>query len=141
MTDKQEKALNHLSQIKSLVEDITKRTLEIEALRYQAQGVGAIRYDKEKVQTTPQNYMEIALIDANEKELQNEEDLAILDNLKADAYSIVRQMEIPNERIFIEYFFLNNFSIPDVAEVMHFSERTVYYVREDALEHYGELIS
>lgn len=137
MTENQEIALENLSRIKKISNSINSKMLEIEALRYEAQGIGAIRYDKERVQTTPENYMEIALVDANEKELEIAEDLEKLDKLKQDAYHIVRKMENEDERTLIINHYLNDIPVNKLISVMNMSERKIYYLREDALESYG----
>ncbi len=137
MTHNQEEGLKHLEVIKNLVCSINSKRMEIEALKYQAEGVGAIRYDKDKVQTSPQNYMEIAMADAIEKEMEIEEALAQLDTLKTDAYMIIKKMEDEDSRTFIINYYLNGIHMLDLISIMHMSERKLYYLREDALESYG----
>lgn len=137
MTENQNRAIKHLSVIKEINEANKSLQLEIEALRYQAEGVGAIRYDKDTVQTSPQNYMEIALIDAAQKVLELEESLAQIDEMKTEAYHIVKLMGNEDERTFIINHYLNCISIQDLIILMAMSERKLYYLKDDALETYG----
>lgn len=137
MTENQNRAIKHLSVIKEINEANKSLQLEIEALRYQAEGVGAIRYDKDKVQTSPQNFMEIALIDAAQKVLELEESLAQLDDMKTEAYHIVKLMGNEDERTFLINHYLNGISIQDLIILMGMSERKLYYLKDDALETYG----
>lgn len=137
MTENQIRATNHLSVINEINKSNKSLKLEIEALRYQASGMGAIRYDKEHVQTSPQNFIEIALADAVEKELELEEALAQVDTMKQEAYRIVRSMGNEDERTLIINHYLNDIPIQDLIMMMHMSERKLYYLRDDALETYG----
>ena len=140
MTKNQEKAQQYLSRIRRIEQELNGKRLEIEALRYKASGMGAIRYDKERVQATPQDsqdYMTLAINDAIELEHQIEEDEASIEDIKGQAYSIVRQMDTAEHRAFIEWYYLNGLSMSDTAFNMSMSERNVYYVQERALEEFG----
>lgn len=137
MTKNQEEAQQYLSRIRRIEQELHGKRLEIEALRYKASGMGAIRYDKERVQTTPQDYMTLAINDAIELEHQIEEDEASIEDIKGQAYSIVRQMDTAEHRAFIEWYYLNGLSMSDTAYNMSMSERNVYYVQERALEEFG----
>lgn len=65
---KQAKAyLNQYHKLRRAVDSLERR---IEEMRVRAEGVGAIRYDKERVQTSPQNTMErntIKLVDMEDQ--------------------------------------------------------------------------
>lgn len=140
MTENQKKAETFLSKIRSLEKSIHNKELEIEALRYKASGAGAIDYSKEKIQTSPQNFMEMAIADVMELLAEVEEDKASLEELKGTAYSIVREMADPEHRTLIEWYYLNCVKMQIVCDNMGISERTAYYMREDALEVYGGLM-
>lgn len=140
MTDNQRKAHQYLSHIRNTELDIKNKELELEALRWKASGVGAIRYDKDRVQTNPQNYMEMAVADCIEIEAEIEEDRAGIEETKGIAYAIVRKMKKPEQRALIEWFYLNCLSMADAAQKMFMSERNAYYLRDDALETFGEYL-
>lgn len=140
VSDNQAKAGKYLVRIREIEKEIRGKRLELEALRYKASGAGAIRYDKDRVQTTPQDYMTMAINDAIELEHQIEEDEVSIEGLKGEAYSIVKVMEDRDNRAFIEWFYLNGLTMLETAEVMHVSERNAYYLQEKALEEFGKLI-
>lgn len=140
MTENQTKAHNYLSHIRNTEQVIRNKELELEALRWKASGVNAIRYDKDKVQTNPQNYMEMAIHDCIEIEQEIEEDKASIESTKGDAYTIVRKMDKPEERAMIEWFYLNCFSMEEISEKMFMSVRNAYYLKDDALETFGKYI-
>lgn len=123
-----------LEQIRESEKKINQKKLELEALRYKATGAGAIRYDKDRVQTSPQNYMEMAIADVIEIEKEIEEEEIAIEGKKGEAYSLVRKMEHPDQRAVIEWYYLNGFSMVDTAGKLNMSERTCYYLKEDALE-------
>lgn len=123
-----------LERIRESAKRINQKKLELEALRYKASGAGAIRYDKDRVQTTPQNYMEMAIADVIEIEKQIEEEEAKVEVQLGKAYSAVRKMEQPDQRAVIEWYYLNGLSMIDTAGMLNMSERNAYYLREDAIE-------
>ena len=123
----------NLEQIRDAEKSINSKKQELEALRYKASGAGAIRYDKDRVQTSPQDYMTMAIADVIEIEKQIEEEEAEIEMMRGAAYAIVRRMEKPEHRAVIEWYYLNGASMIDTAYRMSISERTAYYLREDAL--------
>lgn len=140
MTDTQKKADKFLNRIRKIETSIKDKELELEALRYKASGAGGIDYSKDRVQTSPQNFMEMAMCDIVELSAEIEEDKASIEDIKANAYSIVRKMEEPTQRAMIEWFYLNGLDMDSIAIKMYRSERAAYYLRDDALERFGELL-
>ena len=125
---------HHLELIRDAEKNINNKRLELEALRYKASGAGAIRYDKDKVQTSPQDYMTMAVADLVEIEKQIREAETDIEDMKGQAYIIVRQIKEPEQRAVIEWYYLNGLSMIDTAERLNLSERSAYYLREDALK-------
>ena len=140
MTDNQTKASNYLSDIRNIERNLKVKRDELEALRYKASGAGAIRYDKEHVQTAPQDYMALTMADIIELEKQIKEDEESIDGKKGQAYALVRKMQQPEHRVLIEWFYLNGISMIETADKMNMSERSAYYLRDDALEVYGAIM-
>lgn len=136
-TENQAKADKYLYRIRNRETEIRGKRLELEALRYKASGAGAIRYDKDRVQTSPQDYMTMAINDAIELEKQIKEDESAIEGLKGEAYAIVKQMENRDGRALIEWYYLNGLSMSETAEFMKMSERNAYYIQEKALEEFG----
>lgn len=137
MTENQEKAHKYLNKIRDIEKGIKDKELELEALRYKASGAGAIRYDKDRVQTSPQNFMEMAMCDIIEISAEIEEDRASLEEIEGQAYSIIRRMESDEQRTILEWYYINCVGMGDVATKMYISERTAYYLKDDALESFG----
>lgn len=140
MTTNQTKATSYLIGIRSIEKRLHTKRLELEALRYKASGAGAIRYDKDQVQTSPGDYLAEAMADIIEIEKQIEKEERNVEKKKGKAYSIVRKIESPDQRIIIEWYYLNGLSMAETALKMNIAERTTYYLRDDALESFGKLL-
>ena len=137
MTNNQTKADDYLRKIQRQESNLKKKKDELDALRYKASGAGAIRYDKDRVQTSPKDYLSMAIDDIIEIEKQIEEDEAAVEEIKGQAYSIVRRMSEADHRAMIEWFYLNGVPMAEVSLKMNLSERNAYYLRDDALESFG----
>ena len=140
MTDNQARASSYLSSIRNIEKRLNNKRLELDALRYKASGAGAIRYDKDRVQTTPEDFIVKAMNDIIRIEKQIEKEEREAEKKKGRAYSIVRKMDQPEHRIIIEWYYFNGLSMIDAATRMNIAERTAYYLRDDALEGFGKLM-
>lgn len=140
LSKNQEKATSYLMPIRNIEKKLHSKRLELEALRYRASGAGAIRYDKDHVQTSPEDYLAMAMADIIEIDKfikAAEEDI---EKKKGKAYSIVRKIEMEDHRTIIEWYYLNGLSMIETATRMSIAERTAYYLRDDALESFGALL-
>lgn len=140
MTENQQNAEKYLDTIRIKAKEIYSKRQELEALRWKAAGVGAMRYDKDKVQTSPQNYLELAIADVLEIEKEIAEDEAAIEDVKGTAYRIVRVMADAEQRTVIEWFYLNGLPMYEVARKMHMSKRNAYYLKDNALESFGKIL-
>lgn len=140
MTNNQQKASSYLTSIRDIEKRLHNKRLELEALRYKASGAGAIRYDKDRVQTTPDDYLAQAMADIIEIEKQIEKEENNIEKKKGKAYGVVRKMETAEQRVLIEWYYLNGLSMQETAIRMSIAERTTYYLRDDALEEFGKLL-
>lgn len=129
----------NLERIRAAEKSIASKRMEIEALLYKASGAGAIRYDKDRVQTSPQDFMTMAIADAIKLEKQINKTEAKIEEMKCMAYSIVRQMDKVEQRAVIEWFYLNGLSMKETAMKLHMSERSAYYLKDDAIKVFVEL--
>lgn len=134
------KAELYLRKIRDNDRALKSKRDELDALRYKASGAGAIRYDKDHVQTSPQDYLSMAMDDIIKIEKQIGEKEAILEELKGKAYTMVRQIPQTDHRIIIEWYYLNGLSMIATADKMSIAERTAYYLRDDALDSFGKVM-
>ena len=69
-----------------------------------------------------------------ELEKQIAEDEIALEDLKGKTYSVIRKIENPEYRALLEWYYLNDRPMLEIANKLNVSERTAYYLRDDALE-------
>lgn len=137
MTDNQKKADKYLLQIRNADREITELILKIDYLRYKASGTGAIRYDKDHVQTSPEDmvcdaiteavYLERALSDRH-KELQE---------MRRYTELVIQLWNDNNARL-IEMYYLSRKAMNEVARELNCSSRNAYLVKLKALEEFAK---
>lgn len=139
MTDNQQKADKYLMRLRNADKDTKNALLQIEYLRYKASGMGAIRYDKDHVQTSPEDMVCEAIAEA--VHLENK--------LFARAKELQKMMELTHQVIelwndkyarAIDTYYLNHGSMVDVARNCKCSDRNAYRVKLEALERFAQHI-
>lgn len=107
--------------------DVMRLRAEAENLRLSAMG-GAIRYDKDKVQTSPENYQEEWLVKAADLELAADRLIASGDKLRAMLY---KWMEVcsSEERIVLIAHYIND---KTYREIEYEYEEALDYKRYNA---------
>ena len=135
-----QQAKDFLDKIRLSEEYIKSKEAELDALRYKASGAGAIRYDKDKVQTSPQSFLEMVMDDIVELSAQIEEDRASMEELLSNAYQIIKRMSDPNQRAVLEWYYIDCVTMEEAADKMYYSRRTIYNLRDQALEEFGRVM-
>ncbi len=137
MTFNQVRANSFLTQIKNADKEITDMFLKICYLKYKASGVGAIRYDKDRVQTSPQDMMCEAVTEA--VSLENQMNSRHKELMMARRYAEqVIELWDDNMARLISIYYLDNGDMSDVARQINCSSRTAYRLKRDALERFGK---
>lgn len=140
MTDNQHKADRYLMRIRNAEKEMKELLYRIEYLRYKASGVGAIRYDKDHVQTSPEDMVCEAISEA--VHLEN----MLFGRSKELHAAIERTQEILklwNDDKYaraIEIYYLNHGSMGDIARSIQCSDRNVYRIKNEALERFAQHI-
>lgn len=113
----------------------------IERFEVMASGVGAIRYDKERVQTSPtgDRITEIvANIIESTEELKSE--IVRLQEYEKEAETYLIQLDEQYERV-LKYHYIDSYDWPVVAELMRYTnEKYVYEVKDKALTALDEIL-
>ena len=108
----------------------------IEALVKQYAMPSAIEYsDMPKAQNTEHDLSDyIVKLEELTQELhkKREECLGIM----SDINDRVETMEYATERSVLRYRYIHGMKIETIADVMHMTERNVYYIRDKALQHF-----
>lgn len=137
MTDNQKKADAYLMRIRNAEKDMRVLFEQIQYLRYKASGMGAIRYDKDHVQTSPEDMVCAAIAEAvtlenklfgrNKQTREAFERTTQILSLWGDKYATA-----------IETYYLDHGSMCDVARHCKCSDRNAYRIKLDALEKFSQ---
>lgn len=105
---------------------------------------GGIRYDSEKVQTSPRGDTMadmVAKLDEYVQELR--ERVAVLTERKEKAQRIINQIDSATERTILSELFLSSprMRIDQVADTIGRSTRDTYRKYQSAIEHFDEILS
>ena len=139
MTKSQYRANKYLMQIRDASKELTELIFRIDYLRYKASGAGAIRYDKDHVQTSPEDMVCEALaevVDLEEKFTNRHKQLKAM---REHTEKVISLWDDNNARC-IEIYYLNHGSMVDVARQCKCTDRHAYRIKSNALEEFSKYI-
>lgn len=139
MTDNQRKSERYLLRIRNADREMKLLYEQIQYLRYKASGMGAIRYDKDHVQTSPEDMVCEAISEAVYLEGKLSNRHKQLKAMREHTEKIVAIWADNNARM-IEVYYLNHGSMVDVARQIKCSDRQAYRIRDNALEQFSKYI-
>ena len=139
MTENQKKSNVYLYQIRDVDKNVARLIEKIDYLRYQASGAGAIRYDKDHVQTSPEDMMCRTMAEAIDLENELYARYEKVMEMKAHTVQVISSWN-NNGAKFIETYFLHHGSMSDVAKRIGCSDRHVYRIKLEALEEFSQYI-
>lgn len=139
MTANQQKADHYLMQIRNADKEMRQKFEQIQFLRYKASGMGAIRYDKDHVQTSPEDMVCEAVSEAVYLEGQLSNRHKQLKAMREHTEKVISLWSDNNAKM-IEIYYLNHGSMVDVARQIKCSDRQVYRIKDDALEEFAKFI-
>lgn len=104
-----------------------------------AAGVKAIRYDFDKVQTSPQDILPeiIANIVITTEKLYNR--IETLQKLEEAARGVLLQLKEKHERVLVLHY-LNNMTWERIAKELSYDEKYIYEVKDAALDELTEVL-
>ena len=140
MTEGQKKADNFLKAIKNEDQTIRDMINKLNYLKYKAAGGGAIRYDKDHVQTTPEDILSSSMAEAVDLERKIREKKYEIGARRIKANKILYSWE-DTEGLMLAYvliiYYMENGTMRDVATRLDRSERQAYRMKLDALERFN----
>lgn len=139
MTDNQIRANKYLLQIRNADRELKELLLQIEYLRYKASGMGAIRYDKDHVQTSPEDMVCEAISEAVMLEGKLRGRHREIQDALTQTQKILQLLDIKYATT-IEVYYLNHGSMCDVARSVKCSDRNAYRIKLEALERFAQYI-
>lgn len=117
---------------------VTALRAKASELRQSAMG-RAIRYDKDRVMTTPMNYQEQALIEAADLDEEAEKLVDEGDKLRMELLRLINQLEdIEDQTVLIGHYF-NNKPFSGMAKDDNYDRTTYWHRKESALEKIAKL--
>lgn len=141
MNEKQLTAERYLMRIRIREREIQNKEIELDALRYKAGGVGGIDYSKDKIQSSSGDYMEMIISDIIKLSEEIENERYQYEQMKVKTYALIRRLDKPEHRAVLEWLYINGLSIVSTSKRMNLSERSTYYLRNEALELFGFFIN
>lgn len=138
MTDNQQKADHYLMQIRNADKEMRQIFEQIQFLRYKASGMGAIRYDKDHVQTSPEDMVCECIAQAVQLENKLFARNRKLHDSLTHANEILQLWNDNNNARLITIYYLNHGSMGDVAEQIGCSSRNAYFIKLKALEEFSK---
>ena len=139
MTNNQHKADKYLMQIRNASKELTELIFQIDYLRYKASGAGAIRYDKDHVQTSPEDMMCEAISEAVDLEGELSTRHKQLQAMREHTEKTIALWNNNNAK-FIEIYYLNHGSMTEAANRIGCTSRNIYNIKFRALEEFSKHI-
>ncbi len=140
MNTYQKKADEYLRDYMRLYNLIKKKYLEIDFFHGKVTG-GAIRYDKDKIMTTPTNMLEEAACEVDEVQRELERLLPIYNDLRKQLKRYVRRIKDEDARMVIKMHYLFDAPWKDIPDQLYMSERTMWRKRDVALNELGKMLA
>ncbi len=102
---------------------------------------GAIRYDLDKVQTSPKDKLTEIIAKVDELDRQIEELMQEKAMLIIKIGEAIERLEDDNEKTVLTEFYIGRIPMRDVAPAIGYSPRRAYQFRERGVIHLGEVLA
>lgn len=141
MTDQQHAAYIYLNRIGKLNQKINMLEQRYEQMRESAMNAGALRYDKDPVQCSPEDKLSRIVCDYLTLNDHINEEIDRLAAMKVDAVGVIRiACGESEQRVLIERCVYIQ-SVKAVASVINIQPRSVFRIQSRALQQLGEYLS
>lgn len=131
---------DYLMQVRKTENAIKRKQLRREELK-SCLLPGAIRYDLDKVQTSPKDKIpeimaKVDELDRQIEELMQEKAMQVIEIGEA-----IERLEDDNEKTVLTAFYIGRAPMNDVAAAINYSPRRTYYFRKQGVIHLGEVLA
>lgn len=132
-------AYNYLMQIRKAESQIKRLEMKARELR-SCLLPGAIRYDKDRVQSTPEDKLLEIMAEVDECERKAEAKRVEKARLVEEITGTIEMLEDENEKTVLTTFFVARESMSQAAEAISYSLRRAYYFRKQGMLHLGSML-
>lgn len=133
------KIIKYLEAIANADERIQQLQMEIERLEQVASGCGAMRYDKERVQSSPQNTTEDNIIKLAEARHNLELTKSAMAAQRAEGYEIISKLGKDEYNVINDMYF-KNIPLKKISAQRHYSLRTAQRIYSKALKDIADIM-
>lgn len=135
MNEGQKRADNYLRAIKEDEHRLRELLRRIEFLKYRATGGGAIRYDKDHVQTTPEDILSKSMAEAVDLEHRVEKIREDIEDRWIIFHDIIQKWNGTTTHAYVLMFsYMTPRTVREIAQIIDKSDRQVYRIKLEALE-------
>lgn len=101
---------------------------------------GAIRYDRDRVQSTPTDKMADVIVRVDELDREIEQLRREKASLVIEISDAIETLEDDYERTVLTEFYIARAPMAEVADAINYSVRRAYYFRKMGVTHLGEVL-
>lgn len=101
---------------------------------------GAIRYDKDKVQSSPRDQLSETMAKIDELERQVEALKAERSALIIEVNNVIEKLENDIEKAVLTEWYINRTKPPRIASNIGYSERRMYHYKKEGVQHLAQIL-
>ena len=129
-----------LLQVRRIDAEIRRQESIIEEIRRSLEPQ-AIRYDREKVQSTPTDHVQSVMVRVLEKSKRIEELKRTRASVMLEIDRVLERIEDPDERTVLTHWYIMDETENKTSEAVPCSVRTMYTLKASGLRHVEDLLS
>lgn len=133
-------AKEYLSQYHDMQTRIRRLTLEIERLETMLTS-GAIRYDKDKVKTSPTNKREQVMADLADRKVELQSMREEAARIMCDVCDMIGRVQPEELALVLQLYYIEGLPMEEIAHRLHYNIRWTYQLKSDGLEKVNMLLT
>ena len=132
-------SLNYLISVEKLDCMIRQKEERIEELKNEAEGIKAIQYDADKVQTSVKDRMSEIIAEYGDMINELNEDKLHLQKKKSDVIDKINLLDNTDQIRVLVMNYVNLYNLKQIADKMNRSERQIFRIRKEALKNFDRI--
>ena len=118
---------------------IRQKEERIEELKNEAEGIKAIQYDADKVQTSVKDRMSEIIAEYGDMINELNEDRLHLQKKKSDVIDKINLLDNTDQIRVLVMNYVNLYNLKQIADKMNRSERQIFRIRKEALKNFDRI--